>query len=128
MTDQYCPRTNKLRHDSEAKARRALRALRHDRDYRGQICHCTACGGWHVGRAKPILNQRMIARDDLGMSRIAQASDSFLESAEGQQILDLAESREAVRNYLEIAFLAGVDAAIEILNENAAKARGRRAG
>lgn len=53
-------------------------------------------------------------------SDIAKARDNWLESAEGKRCLDGADSGEYLRNRLDRAYLAGVDAGIAIAKKRLA--------
>lgn len=49
-----CPKTWKQVHYTREEAQSHLRSLRQKRsDYNGEVYHCSACGGFHVGRARP---------------------------------------------------------------------------
>lgn len=118
--DDFCPTLGKVRHTTEAAASRQLRSLKKRKSYDGEVFQCNSCLGWHVGKKKPPADILQLEQP-----AVVSACTRWLEGAAGTlHQVGAAEGTE-LRLRLESAFLAGMDAALQIVNGNP-KRRDRR--
>jgi len=111
--DEICPALNKVRHDTEGRARRSLRSLKKKKRYDGTVFKCNSCFGWHVGKNKPPADILQLDHE-----HVAAACIGWLATPAGQLHQTGNACGLELRLRLETAFLAGMDAALELVNRS----------